>query len=258
MLMGTAGIATYQKAKREGSSSVSEEDTLLKENIGMIRYHANNIYANAKEFVAYDDLINSGVMGLLEAWHNFDSTKNVKFKTFASLRVRGAMLDYLRECDWMPRHSRDDRKAISKAIMKLQTTKGMSLTEEDIARELDISVDEYRRKLSAVHCCDVVHFEDIASSLDEDDTPISILEKIESNEMLPEKQYEIVKFVDRLADGIASLDKKKQILFCLYYQEELGLKEAGLILGVSESRMSQMMKQSILELRVFLGIENIK
>jgi len=138
MLMETAGIATYQKTKNREDSSASKEEVLLKENIDMIRYHANSIYANAKEFISYDDLINSGVMGLLEAWHNFDSTKNVKFKTFASLRVRGSMLDFLRECDWMPRHSREDRKAISKAILKLQTTKGMSLTEEDIASELGI------------------------------------------------------------------------------------------------------------------------
>ncbi|MDQ6996178.1 MAG: FliA/WhiG family RNA polymerase sigma factor [Mariprofundus sp.] len=228
-------------------------DELLEEYLPLVRYHADQLMRRTPDSIELDDLINAGVIGLLDGAQRFDHNRDVQFKTFVSYRVRGAMIDYLRAFDWMPRGLRDHAKKIQAAFMELEQLYGRPAEEEEIAAHLDFTLDEYRARLNQVRYMSVIHFDDIPTTGQDDD--YSILETLEADPLLtPESQNTMMEFVHQLAEAIAALPKRENILITLYYYEELTMKEIALILGLTESRVSQLHSQMVLRLRALMGL----
>jgi len=229
-------------------------DELLQEYLPLVRYHADQLMRRTPDSIELNDLIDSGVLGLLDGAQRFDHSREIQFKTFVSYRVRGAMIDYLRTFDWMPRGLRDNAKEMQAAFMQLEQQYGRPAEEQEIAQHLGVSLDEYRQRLNQVRTMSVVHFDDlpINSNHDED---LSILETLEADPMTtPESQNTMLEFVKQLADAIAQLPARENVLITLYYYEELTMKEIALMLGLTESRVSQLHSQMVLRLRGLMGL----
>jgi len=229
-------------------------DELLEEYLPLVRYHADQLMRRTPDSIEIDDLINAGVLGLLDGAQRFDHSRDVQFKTFVSYRVRGAMIDYLRAFDWMPRGLRDDAKQMQGAFLELEQLYGRPAEESEIAGHLGITLEEYRGRLNQVRYMSVIHFDDIPVSTCDDDE-YSILETLEADPLLtPESQNTMLEFVQQLADAISQLPQRENILITLYYYEELTMKEIALILGLTESRVSQLHSQMVLRLRALMGL----
>jgi len=223
----------------------SVRQKLIIEYSHLIKYIAGrlNIYFGSN--VEYDDLVGFGVFGLIDAIDKFDINKGVKFETYASLRIRGAIIDSIREMDWVPRSLRQKNKELEKIYAEVENELGRSATDQDIADKLGVSVEEFRKILNDVTVSSMLSLEDFLEqnyeigldslSSNKDDKPESYLEKTEVKEILSEA-------IDRLPD------KEKNVV-SLYYFEELTLKEISAIMKVSESRISQLHSKAILRLR---------
>lgn len=234
------------------ASILNDPEALLKEYLPLIRYHADQLMRRTPDSIELDDMIDAGVLGLLDGAKRFDSEREVLFKTFVSYRVRGAMIDYLRAFDWMPRGLRDTSKALQNAMMVVEQQQGRPAEEEEIATYLEISLPEYRQRLDHVRTMSIVHFDDLPSVMGEDDE-MNMLDVLEGDpELMPERQFLVNEFVNRLAEAIDALPKREGILVTLYYYEELTMKEVALVLGLTESRVSQIHSQMVVRLRSIL------
>jgi len=230
-------------------------DELLEEYLPLVRYHADQLMRRTPDSIEFNDLINAGVLGLLDGAQRFDHSREVQFKTFVSYRVRGAMIDYLRAFDWMPRGLRDHAKEMQGAFIALEQQYGRPADEQEIAKHLGVSLSEYRERLNQVRYMSVIHFDDLPVSSNNDDDDYTVLETLESDPMLmPESQNTMREFVQQLADAIAALPKRENVLITLYYYEELTMKEIALILGLTESRVSQIHSQMVLRLRALMDL----
>jgi RNA polymerase sigma factor for flagellar operon FliA len=230
-------------------------DELLEEYLPLIRFHADQLMRRTPDSIELDDLINAGVLGLLDGAQRFDHSREIQFKTFVSYRVRGAMIDYLRAFDWMPRGLRDRAKEMQAAFLELEQRYGRPAEELEVAGYLDISVEEYRQRLNHVRSMSIVYFDDLSSPISQDEN-ISILETLEADPSLcPESQHSLLEFVEQLADAISRLPPRENILVTLYYYEELTMKEIALIFALTESRVSQIYSQMVLRLRGLMGLD---
>ncbi|MDX8405926.1 MAG: FliA/WhiG family RNA polymerase sigma factor [Mariprofundus sp.] len=229
-------------------------DELLAEYMPLVRYHADQLMRRTPDSIEFGDLINAGVLGLLDGAQRFDHSRDIQFKTFVSYRVRGAMIDYLRAFDWMPRGLRDSAKEMQNAFNQLEQVYGRPADEIEIAKHLNISLDDYRLRLNQVRSMSIIHFDDLPVNNDYGDE-ISILETLAGDPQdSPETQNTLMEFVQQLADGIARLPEREQVLVTLYYYEELTMKEIALILSLTESRVSQVHSQMVLRLRGLMGL----
>ncbi|MCD6119797.1 FliA/WhiG family RNA polymerase sigma factor [bacterium] len=212
-------------------------------------------YSHIVEVVAYrflvdlpasvdrDDLISEGKIGLIEAINRFDPGKNVKFETFATWRIRGAILDYLRKLDWSPRSLRKRAKEIAEVTNRLDKKLSRPSEEGEIAAELGISVDEYRDTLGKISCLTVAGFSDLEPR---------ITDRIEDKRLTPEDETIADHISENLANAIRKLPEKEKLVLELYYHRELSLKEIGNILDLSESRICQIHSSATLRLREML------
>ncbi|MFQ5519693.1 MAG: FliA/WhiG family RNA polymerase sigma factor [Mariprofundus sp.] len=229
-------------------------DELLEEYLPLVRYHADQLMRRTPDSIEFDDLVNAGVLGLLDGAQRFDHSREVQFKTFVSYRVRGAMVDYLRAFDWMPRGLRDHAKQMQTAFLELEQHYGRPAEESEIAEHLEVSLDDYRERLNQVRYMSVIHFDDLPTANSEGDE-YSILETLEADPGLtPESQNTMLQFVHQLAEAIAALPRRENVLITLYYYEELTMKEIALILGLTESRVSQLHSQMVLRLRALMDL----
>jgi len=195
-------------------------------------------------------LVGYGVFGLIDAIDKYDYNKGVKFETYATLRIRGSIIDSIRKADWLPRSLRQKQKNIDKIYNKYENEYGRIANDEEMANELNIPIVNFRKQLSQIHSGTLISLDEyidqnqgynqITSIKDEMAQPQDI---IENNEVL-----------ESLAVSIEGLTEKEKIVITLYYYEELTLKEISLILGVSESRISQLHSKAIVKLRNKLAI----
>ncbi len=230
-------------------------DELLEEYLPLVRYHADQLMRRTPDSIELDDLIDAGVLGLLDGAQRYDHSRDIQFKTFVSYRVRGAMIDYLRAFDWMPRGLRDSAKELQAAFAELEQHYGRPAEEQEIADHLGLSLDEYRQRLNQVRSMSVVHFDDLPVTGNRDEE-LSILETLEGDPMhMPEVQNSMLQFVHQLAEAIARLPARENVLITLYYYEELTMKEIALILNLTESRVSQLHSQMVLRLRSLMGLD---
>jgi RNA polymerase sigma factor for flagellar operon FliA len=234
---------------------LNDPDKLFEEYLPLIRYHADQLMRRTPDSIELDDLINAGVLGLLDGAQRFDTTRDVQFKTFVSYRVRGAMIDYLRAFDWMPRGLRDSSKEMQRALMELEQIHGRPAEENEIAQHLGVSIDDYRQRLDQVRTMSVIHFDDLPSISGEDDE-LSVMDILAGDpELMPERQTAMNEFIVHLGEAIEKLPKREAVLLTLYYYEELTMKEVALVLGLTESRVSQIHSQMVLRLRGLLSLD---
>lgn len=199
--------------------------------------------------VEYDDLVGYGIFGLIDAIDKFDARKEVKFETYASLRIRGAILDQIRKMDWIPRTVRQRQKKISDAIKEIEARTGKSATDEEIAAELGITGAEYDDWQSQMKVTGVVSLDEFIESGSDISDGGNITAKVEK----PEEAIEREEMKKMLAEALQTLTEKEQKVVLLYYYEELTLKEISNILEVSESRVSQLHTKALNKMKIKLG-----
>ncbi|BEV73652.1 MULTISPECIES: RNA polymerase sigma factor FliA [unclassified Paludibacterium] len=213
----------------------------------MVKKIAGILISRLPASIELDDLIQVGIIGLIDAARQFDPGQGVQFETFASQRVRGAMLDELRREDWMPRQTRRHAKQIEEAVSVLEQRLGRSPLESEIAEEMSLSLADYQELLGECKGLSLLHYEDFT---DEDGDALGAISTlVDSSSPDPLATLSDVNFRQSLIEAITLLPERDQLLMALYYEQELNLKEIGAVLGVSESRVSQLHSQAIVRLR---------
>ncbi len=221
-----------------------KQGELLNQYMPLVRRQALTLQVRLPASIELDDLIQAGMVGLLEALGRFDATQGATFATFASQRIRGAMMDELRTRDWLPRSVRRSARAVDDAVRRLEQQLGRPPEEGEIARDLDMPLSEYQQLLNDTNSGQLLPFEELvaegAESVKEEATNLPF------DQFLDQQQRQ------SLIDAIDALPEREKLLMALYYQEELNLKEVGAVLGVTESRVSQLHSQAISRLRARL------
>jgi len=229
----------------EGAAG-ADRDRMLMEHLPTVRYLARRIHERLPQHVELDDLISAGVVGLIDAFSKFDHGKKVQFKSYAQFRIRGAILDSLRTLDWSPRELRRKGRAVEEAIRAVTHRVGRAPSEQEIAKEMELSLAEYQQLLGDLKGLEIgsLHMERSEDSGDEELAYIP-----GSPEEDPLFRCLKGEMKQRLADAIDGLPEKERMVLTLYYYEELTMKEIGLTLGVVESRISQIHSSAVLRLR---------
>ena len=234
--------------KSDAGNFVLEEGVLLKEYLPLIQRLAYRLVSRLPESVEVDDLINSGVLGLLDAAGKFDQSRNIQFKTYAEFRIRGAMLDDLRTQDWASRGLRNDSNLLESTYTSLEHKLGRPAEDYEVAEVLDLSLEDFYKLLGRARGISLVNYEDLADSdSNAPRSPLEMISLIESDD--PFVLCQDRELQEHLAEAIDDLKERDRIVLQLYYFEELNLKEVGMVLDVSESRVCQMRTQAIVRLR---------
>ena len=215
---------------------------LIERHSDLVQKIAYHLIARLPASVLVEDLIQSGMIGLLEAARNFDGSKGASFETFAGIRIRGAMLDEMRRGDWVPRSVHKNSRSIASAISAVEKRTGRDAKEAEIAAQLAITLPEYHHMLRDVNCAKLVAYEDLISSEEG-------LSSETSNDDVTFSEVSEAQFANKLASMIKELPAREALVLSLYYDEELNLKEIGLVLEVSESRVSQIHSQALHRLK---------
>jgi RNA polymerase sigma factor for flagellar operon FliA len=220
-------------------------ETLITENAYLIKYVAGrlNIYFTAS--LEYDDLVSFGVFGLIDAIDKFDIGKGVKFETYASLRIRGAIIDNIREQDWVPRSLRQKGKDLERAYSELEIELGRPPSDEEAAAKMGLSMKEFSKLVDDASIATLVSLDETSEQNGEPGEGIEIEDGSDS----PEKQAEASELREILAREIDKLSDKEKTVISFYYYDELTLKEISEIMKVSESRISQLHTKAVAKLR---------
>lgn len=213
----------------------------------LVKRIAYQLAAKLPASVQLDDLIQAGMIGLLDALNHFDETQGAQFETYASQRIRGAMLDELREIDWVPRSVRKNARDIERAITQLEQKLGCPPSEQEIADHLEVELQEYQEMLTDARGHQLVYYEDFQNDSDE---PIEL--NITDGRPGPLQVMQDEGMQHALVGAIEELPERERMVMAMYYQEDLNLKEVGAVLGVSESRVCQIHSQAIMRLRAKL------
>jgi RNA polymerase sigma factor for flagellar operon FliA len=224
-------------------------EAFIKQYAPLVKYVAGKVAVGMPHNVEFDDLVGFGVFGLLDAIDKFDPEKNVKFKTYAVTRIRGAIFDELRTIDWVPRSVRQKTREVEDAIGALEAQLGRTATDQEIAGSLGMNEDEYLKTMMKISGTSILSLNDVWFSGDENDK-VSIGDSIESPSSLnPDVIVEKDEIRRVIGEAINDLPDKEKKILVLYYYEDLTLKEIGQVLEVTESRVSQLHTKAILRLR---------
>ena len=228
-------------------ANANSQKSFLEQYSDLVKRIAHHLLGRLPPSVQVDDLIQSGMIGLLEAQQNYDGTKGASFETYAGIRIRGAMLDEVRKGDWVPRSVHRNNRTISQAINEMEAILGRDPSDAEVAKHLNMTIEQYHNALSDINCSRLVGIEDLGVSED----VISTADDSETN--LPFQGVADENFRQALIESIKNLPEREALVLSLYYDEELNLKEIGEVLGVSESRVSQIHSQSMQRLRAKLS-----
>jgi RNA polymerase sigma factor for flagellar operon FliA len=227
----------------------AEREALILEHAPIIRYVAGRIAMRLPAHISLDDLTSAGVLGLIDAVDRFDPSQNVKFKTYAEFRIRGAILDELRAMDWVPRSIRRKSGRLEDVYNQLQSQLGRAASDEEVAREMDIELDELYRLLDEVKGVSLLSLDDQSGPLGNLD-PDRIMQALSREDGEdPMVMLGLAELRDQIARAIDTLPEKERLVISLYYYDELTMREIGEILGYTESRISQMHTKAILRLK---------
>lgn len=221
-----------------------KQSELLTQYMPLVRRQALTLQVRLPASIELDDLIQAGMVGLLEALGRFDAAQGATFATFASQRIRGAMMDELRTRDWLPRSVRRSARAVDDAVRRLEQQLGRPPEEGEISRELGIPLSEYQQLLNDTNSGHLLPFEELVADSGE---PAP-----EDTTNLPFERLLDTQQRQTLITAIEALPEREKLLMALYYQEEMNLKEVGAVLGVTESRVSQLHSQAVSRLRARL------
>lgn len=248
--MATANVV-HTPEQANSNLDTAERERVLLEQLPQVKFIARRIHDRLPKHVELDDLVNAGVIGLMDAMKKYDPKKQVMFKSYAQFRIRGAILDSLRELDWSPRILRKKARRIEEAHRKLASLLGRSATEQEVAAELGMQLNEYQVLLGELRGLDLESIQ--AGS--EEDAP-----EEELNDYIPDNKQEDAfslclksEMKSHLTKAIGELGERDRQVLALYYFEELTMKEIGAVMGVVESRVSQMHTSAVIQLRAKLG-----
>jgi len=237
----------WQRFKEEDDQMAREE--LVVHYSYLVKYMANRMAISLPPFVEMDELISCGIEGLIEAADKYDHQRKVKFETYAIARIKGAIIDGLRAMDWVPVSVRQKSKELEKAYSRIETRLGRNATDQEVAEELGITMEQYQNLLRDVSLATILYLEDFLPG-EEGSQNRRIMDLIEDDQA--ENALNMAELTDTkrlLAEAISRLPEKEKLVLELYYYEGLNLKEIGAVMGLSESRISQLHSKSILRLR---------
>jgi RNA polymerase sigma factor FliA len=224
-----------------------EFQKLVFEQMPQVKYIARRIHEHLPQHVPFEDLVHAGIVGLIDALNKFDAEKNVKFASYAKFRIRGAILDSLREMDWSPRDLRRKSRQIDTVVRKMQTELGRTVAEPELAKEMGLTLEEFHHLLSEIRGLEVGSLQCESS---EDGQETDLAQNIAGP---PDKDPLTLCLAgerkERLERAIAHLPEREQQVLMLYYQQELTMREVGELMGVGESRVSQIHSLAVEHLR---------
>jgi len=241
--MTDQGIAAYVANEAEPSKAQAARASLVEAHATLVRRIAHHLAARLPSSVQVEDLIQAGMIGLLEASSKYDDGKGASFETYAGIRIRGAMLDEIRRGDWAPRSVHRNARKVADAIRTVESETGREAQDKDVAAVLGVELEEYHRILRDASGCRLFSYDELVET---DDSPEADRERSAAD------RFESDAFREGIVDAIAHLPERDRLVLSLYYDEELNLKEIGAVIGVSESRVSQILSQCTLRLRARL------
>jgi len=234
-----------------GSHSPEIREKLILEYAPLVKIVAGRLSMYLGYNVEFEDLCSYGIFGLIDAIDKFDNLKDVKFETYASLRIRGSILDQIRKMDWIPRTIRQRQKKIDTVIHEIESTKGRTATDEEIARALGITEDEYSEWQGQMKVTGLVSLDEfMESGADVASSPTS---QTTTHFLSPEENLDKKELTQKLSEALSKLTEKEQQIITFYYYEEMTLKEIAEVLEVSESRISQLHTRALGKMRAVMG-----
>ncbi len=237
----------WKAYSKKRDASIREQ--LILEYVPLVKVVAGRLSMYLGYTVEYDDLCGYGIFGLIDAIDKFDYGKGIKFETYASLRIRGSILDQIRKMDWIPRSVRQKQKQMDAAIAKIEAATNRSATDEEVAQELGIDLEEYfswQGQTKVAQIASIDEFVDQGIEVKAFDPGKSAMDE-------PERSYEQTEVKELLAQSLEGLTEKERTVVVLYYYEELTLKEISKVLEVSESRVSQLHTKALQKMKKVLG-----
>ncbi|HLI58450.1 MAG TPA: RNA polymerase sigma factor WhiG [Solirubrobacteraceae bacterium] len=222
----------------------------------LVKYVAGRMSSGLPAHVEEADLISYGLGGLISAIERFDLSREIKFETYAITRIRGAIIDELRTLDWVPRSVRARARQFERVNMKLEARLQRAPTDEEMARELEISLDDFQEQLVQISNSTIVALDEMWNVSDASGDQVSLLDTLpDAGAPDPQTLVDESELRERIADAIAALPEREKLVVALYYYENLTLREIGEVLGVTESRVSQLHTKAVLRLRSKLAGE---
>lgn len=225
------------------------KDELIVAYAPLVKYVASRLSLMVGQYVDYDDLVGYGVFGLIDAVNKFDYDKGYKFETYATLRIRGSIIDNIRKLDWVPRSIRSISKDVEKAYSQLESSLGREPTDKEIADFLQVSEDEAREMIKKSSVASLISLDEFS---EQNNGHVNIKDESKSA-YVPEIELDSKETKKILVEALETLTEKEKIVVNLYYFDELTLKEISNVLDVSESRVSQIHSKAILKLNTKLG-----
>ena len=227
-------------------AGLNDKEQCLREYAPLVKRIAHHLKAKLPGSVEVDDMIQAGMMGLLEAANRYDELRGAQFETYAAQRIRGAMLDELRQSDWLPRSMRRDMRRIEQAIHRLQQQLGKAPSESEIAAEMGMVLADYQQMLFESRGAQLIYYEDFH----EQDGDDSFFDRHEvGNDPDPVDVLRDARFRSALIEAIEDLPERERMLMGMHYEQEMNLREIGEVMGVSESRVCQLHSQAVARLR---------
>ena len=217
------------------------DQALVERHADLVRRIAYHLIGRLPDSVDVNDLIQTGMLGLMEAARHYKDDRGANFETYAGIRIRGAMLDELRRGDWSPRSVHRKSREMAEALASLEKRLGRSAEPAEIAEEMDIPLDEYFRIVQDATQSKMLSADELTES--------GALDTASGHEAAPEKELQHQQLQDSIAEAVENLPKREKILMGLYYEQEMNLREVGEVLGVSESRVCQLHGQALIRIR---------
>jgi len=216
----------------------------------LVKYVAGRMSSGLPAHVEESDLISYGLLGLISAIERFEPAREIRFETFAITRIKGSIIDELRSLDWVPRSVRAKAREIERANAKLEHKLQRAPTDKEMAAELDVEVEDFQESLMRISNSSVVALDELWTVSDSSGDQVSLLDTIQDETAAdPAQEMDLTDMKDRLADSIARLPEREKLVVALYYYENLTLREIGEVLGVTESRVSQLHTKAVLRLK---------
>ncbi|WP_457640960.1 sigma-70 family RNA polymerase sigma factor [Persephonella sp.] len=228
--------------------SNKERNEIIMEFLPKINYIVQSLkQENLPPTVTEEDLINTGVIGLIDAINKFDPSKGVKLSTYAEIRIRGQIIDSLRKLDWVPRNVRQKARHIEAAILEVEQKLGREATPEEIAEYLGMDVEEYMKYAEKISNSGLISIDTTVGS--DEDANTKLWQIISINDDTPDKYVEEEELKKIISDIISKLNERERLVITLYYYEELSMKEIGEVLGLTESRISQIHTKTMMKIK---------
>jgi len=234
-------------------------DRLILTYAPLVKYVAGRMNSHLPAHVEESDLISYGLLGLISAIERFDPSREIKFETFAITRIKGSIIDELRSLDWVPRSVRAKAREIERMNAKLEHELHRAPTDQEMATALEMTIEDFQASLTRISNSSVVALDELWSVSDSSGDQVSLMDTIEDPSAPdPSRALDVGDLKDRIAESIASLPEREKLVIALYYYENLTLREIGEVLGVTESRVSQLHTKAVLRLKSRLQGDNLR